>query len=133
MIGVLGPLVVYERELIKERTGLKTEASRANGTRFGPPRKVNNTEHIPTAKRMKAGGHTVKYVGVTRAAVYRCVATKRRVAQRNTTTILEGHRRVEQLRGRNDRQSLLKCGVFRLLGASNGVQHVQHPGDNGAL
>jgi DNA invertase Pin-like site-specific DNA recombinase len=35
MIGVLGSLAKYERELIKERTALKRAASRANGTRFG--------------------------------------------------------------------------------------------------
>jgi len=31
MIGVLGSLAEYERELIKERTALKRESSRANG------------------------------------------------------------------------------------------------------
>jgi len=35
MIGVLGSL--YERELIRERTTLKRQASRANGTKFGRP------------------------------------------------------------------------------------------------
>ena len=40
MIGVLGSLAEYERELIKERTALKRAASRANGTKFGRPRKV---------------------------------------------------------------------------------------------
>ena len=39
MIGVLGSLAEYERELIKERTALKRASSRANGTKFGrPPR-----------------------------------------------------------------------------------------------
>ena len=75
MIGVLGSLVEYERELIRERTALKRESSRANGTRFGRPRKVDDTEHIATAKRMKADGHTgkdiAKYLGVSRATLYR--------------------------------------------------------------
>jgi DNA invertase Pin-like site-specific DNA recombinase len=35
MIGVLGSLAEYERELIKERTALKRQALRANGTKFG--------------------------------------------------------------------------------------------------
>jgi DNA invertase Pin-like site-specific DNA recombinase len=75
MIGVLGSLAAYERELIQERTALKRAASRANGTKFGRPRKVNDTEHIVTAKRMKADGHTgksiAKYLGVSRATLYR--------------------------------------------------------------
>ncbi|MDT5353041.1 MAG: hypothetical protein QOJ56_1573 [Mycobacterium sp.] len=39
------------------------------------PRKVDNTEHIVTAKRMKADGHTgkaiAKHLGVSRATLYR--------------------------------------------------------------
>ncbi|UXA09996.1 recombinase family protein [Mycobacterium sp. SMC-8] len=75
MIGVLGSLAEYERELIKERTALKREASRANGTKFGRPRKVDDVDHIATAKRMKADGHLgrdiAKYLGVSRATLYR--------------------------------------------------------------
>jgi DNA invertase Pin-like site-specific DNA recombinase len=75
MIGVLGSLAEYERELIKERTALKRRASRANGTKFGRPRKVADADHIATAKRMKADGHTgkdiAKYLGVSRATLYR--------------------------------------------------------------
>ena len=75
MIGVLGSLAEYERELIKERTALKRQASRANGTTFGRPRKVDDADHIATAKRMKAEGHTAKdiakYLGVSRATLYR--------------------------------------------------------------
>lgn len=75
MIGVLGSLAEYERELIKERTALKRASSRASGTRFGRPRKVNDVEHIITARRMKADGHTArdiaKYLGVSRATLYR--------------------------------------------------------------
>jgi len=75
MIGVLGSLAEYERELIKERTALKREAARKNGARFGRPRKVNDAKHIATAKRMKDDGHTAKdiakYLGVSRATLYR--------------------------------------------------------------
>ena len=35
----------------KERTTLQCETSRANGTKFGRPRKVADTEHIATAIR----------------------------------------------------------------------------------
>jgi len=75
MIGVLGSLAEYERELVKERTTLKRATSRANGTRFGRPKKVDDAEHIATAKRMKSDGHTAKaiakYLGVSRATLYR--------------------------------------------------------------
>jgi DNA invertase Pin-like site-specific DNA recombinase len=78
MIGVLGSLAEYERELIKERTALKRTTSRANGTRFGRPKKVGDAGHIATARRMKLDGHTgraiAKYLGVSRATVYRYLA-----------------------------------------------------------
>jgi len=65
--------------LTKERTALKRQTSRANGTKFGRPRKVANAEHVSTAKRMKADGHTAKdiakYLGVSRATLYRYFAT----------------------------------------------------------
>jgi DNA invertase Pin-like site-specific DNA recombinase len=52
--------------------------TRADGTKFGRPRKVADTEHISTAKRMKADGHTgkdiAKYLGVSRATLYRYLA-----------------------------------------------------------
>ena len=75
MIGVLGSLAEYERELTKERTALKRATSRANGTRFGRPRKVENSQDIATANRIKPDGHSVrdiaKYLGVSRATLYR--------------------------------------------------------------
>lgn len=75
MIGVLGSLAEYERELIRERTALKRTVSRANGSRFGRPRKVNDAEHIATARRMRDDGHLAKdiakYLGVSRATLYR--------------------------------------------------------------
>jgi len=81
MIGVVGSLAEYERELVRERTALKRETSRANGTRFGRPRKVDDYEHIATAKRMKADGHTgkdiAKYLGVSRATLYRYLNDER--------------------------------------------------------
>jgi transposase len=44
----------------------------------GGPRKVDYTEHIAPAKRMKADGHTgkdiAKYLGVSRATLYRYLA-----------------------------------------------------------
>ena len=80
MIGVLGSLAEYERELTKERTALKRATSRANGTKFGRPRKVADSEHIVTAKRMKADGHTgkdiAKYLQVSRATLYRYLSER---------------------------------------------------------
>ena len=84
MIGVLGSL--YERELIRERTTLKREASRANGTKFGRPKSVNDSQHIATARRMKADGHTAKdiarFLGVSRATLYRYLAEELRSPRR---------------------------------------------------
>ena len=78
MIGVLGSLAEYERELIKERNALKRAASRANGTRFGRPKRVTDEGHIATARRMRADGHTArdvaKFLGVSRASLYRYLA-----------------------------------------------------------
>lgn len=75
MIGVLGSLAEYERELITERTALKRASSRANGTKFGRPRKVTDDDYIATARRMQADGHTAKdiakYLGVGRSTLYR--------------------------------------------------------------
>jgi DNA invertase Pin-like site-specific DNA recombinase len=80
MIGVLGSLAEYERELMRERTALKRQASRASGTQFGRPCKVADVGHIATAKRMKADGHTGKdiarYLGVSRATLYRYLAVE---------------------------------------------------------
>ena len=71
MIGALGSLAEYERELIKERTALKLKSSKANGTKFGCPRKVADAVHIATARRMRDDGHTAtdisKFLGVSRA------------------------------------------------------------------
>jgi len=75
MIGVLGSLAEYERELTIERTALKRATSLANGTKFGRPRKVKDAHDIATARRMKAEGHAVKQIakllGVSRATLYR--------------------------------------------------------------
>jgi DNA invertase Pin-like site-specific DNA recombinase len=46
MIGVLGSLAEYERELVKERTALKRAMSLANGTKFGRRKKVADSSHV---------------------------------------------------------------------------------------
>ena len=78
MIGVLGSLAEYERELVKERTALKRAMSLAKGTKFGRRKKVADPSHVATARRMKDDGHTAKgiakYLGVSRATVYRYLA-----------------------------------------------------------
>lgn len=53
VIGVLASTADFERELAKQRTALKRATSRTNGTKFGRPRKVDDSEHIATAKRMR--------------------------------------------------------------------------------
>jgi hypothetical protein len=41
-------------------TATKRQASHANGTKFGRPKKVRDTTHVATARRMKADGHAGK-------------------------------------------------------------------------
>jgi DNA invertase Pin-like site-specific DNA recombinase len=78
MIGVLGSLAEYERELVKERTALKRAICLASGTKFGRRKKVAEPSHIATARQMKDDGHTAqdiaKYLGVSRATLYRYLA-----------------------------------------------------------
>src|SRR6476646_5068644 len=73
--ALAGLQAALRRVAVRERTALKRVLSRANGTKFGRPRKVDDAEHIATAKRMKADGHTgrdiAKYLGVSRATLYR--------------------------------------------------------------
>ena len=70
---------------IKERTALKRQAS-GYGTKFGRPRKVKDRSHITTARRMKADGHTgkdiAKYLGVSRATLYRYLNEEKRRLKR---------------------------------------------------
>jgi DNA invertase Pin-like site-specific DNA recombinase len=73
MLGVLGSLAEYERELIKERTALKRAASRTNGTKFGRPRKVANAEQFSTAKRMKTDGHTISAHAAAAKPLITCI------------------------------------------------------------
>lgn len=78
MIGVLGSLAEYERELVKERTALKRVMALANGTKFGRPKKAGDARHIATARRMRNDGHTsrdiAKFLGVSRSTLYRYLA-----------------------------------------------------------
>lgn len=74
MIGVLGSLAEYERELVKERTALRRKASRANGTEFGRPVKVSDAEHIATARRMRPMGTSPR---TSELAVPRSIATSK--------------------------------------------------------
>jgi len=62
----------------KERTTVTREALPNERLQVRRPRKVDDAEHIATAKHMKADGHTgrdiAKYLGVSRATLYRYLA-----------------------------------------------------------
>jgi DNA invertase Pin-like site-specific DNA recombinase len=49
-----------------------------SGSRLGAAKVEIHAEHIATARRMKASGNTgkeiAKYLGVSRATLYRCLA-----------------------------------------------------------
>jgi DNA invertase Pin-like site-specific DNA recombinase len=74
MIGVLGSLAEYERELVRERTALKLEHARKSGRKFGRPGKLN-AEEAALARRMKANGETAaticKTLGIGRTTLSR--------------------------------------------------------------
>ena len=58
----------------KERTALKREASLANGTRFGRPRKVDDADAAKARQLREKGiaaNDIAKMLGVSRATVYR--------------------------------------------------------------
>ena len=75
VLTIFAGMAEFERELTKERSALKRAISRANGIRFGRPKKVAYVDHIATARRMKADGNTgkdiAKFLGVSRATLYR--------------------------------------------------------------
>ncbi len=58
--------------------GSASDLRQVDGTKFGRPKNVNDSQHIATARRMKANGHTAKdiakYLGVSRATLYRYLA-----------------------------------------------------------
>ena len=62
------------RHVVETQAGQQA-ASRANGTKFGRPKKVKDGSHIGNARRMKVDGHSArdiaKYLGVSRATLYR--------------------------------------------------------------
>jgi DNA invertase Pin-like site-specific DNA recombinase len=75
MIGVLGSLAEYKRELIKERTALKRQASRANGgevrsTQEGRRRRTHRHGNADEGPRHTAKA-IAKYLGVSRATLHR--------------------------------------------------------------
>ena len=75
VIGVLASMAEFERELVKERTALKRAVVPRQWHQVWAAQKVNEKDHIATARRMKADGHTArdiaKYLGVSRATLYR--------------------------------------------------------------
>ena len=56
--------------------------ARANGTKFGRPPEIGDTERIANANHMQADGPTAKYLDVSGATLYRYLATTDRRAGR---------------------------------------------------
>jgi DNA invertase Pin-like site-specific DNA recombinase len=55
LVAVLGAVAEFERELIRERTGEGRRRAKANGVRFGRPRKLNAYQQAEAIKRRAAG------------------------------------------------------------------------------
>ncbi len=77
MIGLLGTLADYERELIAERVQAGVDVARARGTRFGRPPTdpdvIRRKLDIVNAERAKGrtAAEAAKLVGWSRATLYR--------------------------------------------------------------
>jgi DNA invertase Pin-like site-specific DNA recombinase len=67
-------VLLGERDWCQKRTALKWASSRANGTKFGRPRKVDAAD-AAKARQLREKGITAtdiaKMLGVSRATVYR--------------------------------------------------------------
>jgi len=82
MIGVLGSLAEYERELTIERTALKREASRANGTKFGRLEKSTMLSiSRPQGVCEKTGTPPRRSLDTSGSAGRRCTATETKHAR----------------------------------------------------
>ena len=80
MLTVLGGLAEFERELIVARTGEGRERAKANGVRFGRPRKLTAHQRREAVERLDAGESVVdvaRTFGVDRATLYRLQAASR--------------------------------------------------------
>ena len=66
MLTIMAAFAQLERDTMIERTRAGLAAAAANGRKGGRPRKVDDAEHITTAKRMKADGHTEGHRQVSR-------------------------------------------------------------------
>jgi DNA invertase Pin-like site-specific DNA recombinase len=55
MLTVLGGLAEFERELIRERTGEGRKRAKANGVRFGRPRKLTAHQRAEALRRRQNG------------------------------------------------------------------------------
>ena len=75
MIGVLGSLAEYERELVQGAHGVEAAGFSRERHQVRAAQEGKDGNNIATARRMKADGHTArdiaKYFGVSRATLYR--------------------------------------------------------------
>jgi DNA invertase Pin-like site-specific DNA recombinase len=55
MLTVLGGLAEFERELIRQRTGEGRARAKANGVRFGRPKKLSSFQIAEALKRRNSG------------------------------------------------------------------------------
>lgn len=74
VLGILGALAEFERELLRERVRGGIEAARERGRKLGRPLTLS-PERIAAAQGMLAGGasvsHVARVLGVSRTTLYR--------------------------------------------------------------
>jgi DNA invertase Pin-like site-specific DNA recombinase len=74
LVGVLGSLAQFERDLITERTKAGVTAAKARGVKFGAPRSLTD-EQVREVKRMMKENRSVRSIaaqyGVTTMTIYK--------------------------------------------------------------
>jgi DNA invertase Pin-like site-specific DNA recombinase len=79
ILTVFAGIAEFERDLIRERTGIGRVAAKANGVRFGRPKKLNAEQRALALRLLREGkpvGEIAKTFRVHGATIYRLAAAQ---------------------------------------------------------